>query len=158
MEEWRDVPGYEGLYEVSSLGQVRSTARPGTVGGILKAELGKRKKDYYRVSLWKSGANRRLGVHQVLALAFLPNPDNLPIVRHLNDDHLDNRLENLAWGTVADNQQDSVRNGNHKEARKTHCSCGREYDAVYNGRRHCMECDRRRSRERKEKLSGTVHL
>lgn len=49
-------------------------------------------------------------LHRVVAEAFIPNPNNLPYVRHLNDDPTDNRVENLAWGTQKDNHEDSVRN------------------------------------------------
>lgn len=59
----------------------------------------------------KDGNLKEVYLHRLLAQTFIPNPDNLPLVRHLNDIKDDNRLENLAWGTQADNQRDSVRNG-----------------------------------------------
>lgn len=59
----------------------------------------------------KEGKLKEVYLHRLLAQTFIPNPDNLPVVRHLNDIPDDNRLENLAWGTQADNQRDSVRNG-----------------------------------------------
>lgn len=55
---------------------------------------------------------RHAQVHRLLAITFIPNPDNHPLVRHLNDESLDNRLENLAWGTYRDNCADARRNGN----------------------------------------------
>lgn len=59
----------------------------------------------------KDGNLKEIYLHRLLAQTFIPNPDNLPLVRHLNDIKDDNRLENLAWGTQLDNQKDSVRNG-----------------------------------------------
>lgn len=59
----------------------------------------------------KDGNLKEVYLHRLLAQTFIPNPDNLPLVRHLNDIKDDNRLENLAWGTRLDNQKDSVRNG-----------------------------------------------
>lgn len=56
--------------------------------------------------------SKRKYLHRAIAEAFIPNPDNLPMVRHLNDDPTDNRVENLAWGTQTDNMQDCIRNGN----------------------------------------------
>lgn len=59
----------------------------------------------------KAGKFRTYSLHRLLANTFIPNPEKLPLVRHLNDNRLDNRIENLAWGTQRDNRNDSVRNG-----------------------------------------------
>lgn len=94
MEEWRDVTGYEGLYEISSLGNVRRD------GSILKTWLaGNGGKIYHYVGLSKEGTVEKFKVHRLVAIAFLPNPDNLPVVDHLNGDEKDNRVSNLKWET-----------------------------------------------------------
>lgn len=60
---------------------------------------------------------KKYNIHRLLAEHFIPNPDNYPVVRHLNDNKLDNRLENLAWGTYSDNSNDCKLNGNYKVVR-----------------------------------------
>ena len=66
---------------------------------------------YYVVDLCRRGKVKKFLLHRLLAEAFIPNPKNLPIVRHLNDLKRDNRLENLAWGTRSDNEADRKANG-----------------------------------------------
>ena len=72
------------------------------------------------VELTDNGVKRKVLVHRLMAEAFLPNPDNYPVVRHLNDIPDDNRLENLAWGTHLDNRNDMIRNG-HEFKRAVYC-------------------------------------
>lgn len=165
-EEWRPVVGYEGLYEVSSLGRVRSLDRvimrsngyPQPLKGVvLTPNLGKR--GSYTVMLPTASGQRQVKVHRMVAEAFIPNPSGFPVVRHLNDDPTDNRVENLAWGTQSDNMRDAIRNGTHRTpwVRKSHCKRGHEYtdENTYTdprGRRRCRTCrsaDNRASRERR---------
>ena len=151
-EEWRPVVGYEEFYEVSSKGRVRSKDRvTGAKNGYTRTVNGEilnpwLVEGYPRVSLSKRGQGHQKHVHRILAEAFIPNPDNHPLVRHLNDVRDDNRVENLAWGTVSDNEHDKVRNGNNTQANKTHCKRGHEFTAEntrrdINGHRQCRKCD-----------------
>src|SRR5213596_1074117 len=97
-ESWLPVPGYEQAYAVSSLGRVLSLPRPhARGGGIMRPPLGKR--GYLTVELWRDGKSKTVGVHQLVALAFLgPRPEKQE-VRHLDGNPLNNHLTNLAHGT-----------------------------------------------------------
>ena len=124
-EVWRAVVGYEGLYEVSSEGRVRSLDRIAIdrngkrtrrlKGKMLRFNLGKHghSKEYLRftVSLLRNAERWQAPVHRLVAEAFLPNPDDLPVVRHLDGDSTNNALSNLAWGTHQDNSDDAVEIG-----------------------------------------------
>ena len=109
MEIWRDINEFVG-YQVSNYGNVRSfiNNRHGVCDGwhILKPQ--KNQRGYLTVCLGRG--NRRL-VSRLVAEAFIPNPNNLPLVRHLDDNPLNNHIDNLAWGTQVDNMQDCVRHG-----------------------------------------------
>lgn len=104
-EEWRDVVGYEGLYQVSSFGRVRSLDRvinneEFNYSFLVKGQLRKLKLSrtgYPTVSLWIHGKPQHSQVHRLVAQAFLPNPDNLPQVNHRNEDKTANYPDNLEW-------------------------------------------------------------
>lgn len=99
-EIWKAVPGYEGLYEVSNMGRVRSLDTiVVTKRGVQKKKKGlllqpmKTKKGYYMVNLQKT----RMYVHRIVAAAFLPNPDLLPYINHKDENKENNRVDNLEW-------------------------------------------------------------
>lgn len=106
-EVWRDIPGYEGKYQVSNLGRVRSVdhyVQRLVRGRILRPRI--REKGYPVVTL--SGVGPK-DVHQLVALAFIGPRVQGQQVRHLNGNRLDARAENLAYGTQADNERDKFR-------------------------------------------------
>lgn len=105
IEVWKPVVGYEGTYEIS----VQLGVRRISTGQILKQSLDDH--GCPRVTLWLRGKQTTHRVAHLVADAFLPakGPTD-QVLRHLNDDPTDNRIENLAWGTRSDNAQDSIRN------------------------------------------------
>jgi len=113
-ETWKPVPGYEGLYEVSDLGRVRSLPRPGgnnrTYGGkIIKGVV--KTPAYEVVALSRYGTETRYRVHNLVALVFIgPRPPGQE-VRHGPNGRLDNSLANLCYGTRAENAKDRTRDG-----------------------------------------------
>lgn len=108
MEEWREIPGWEGLYEVSNMGNVRSLDRRCSSGKFCKGQILAKRYDnsgYTQVGLCRSSTVKWMKVHRLVAMAFLPNPENKPQVNHLNGIRDDNRLGNLEWCTCSENHR-----------------------------------------------------
>jgi hypothetical protein len=130
-EEWRAVAGFEGYYEVSNFGEVRSidrlVPRDGPTGNMTrKGQLRKphiTPKGYLRVQLTKDGEAHNYQVHRLVALAFIPNPDNKPEVNHRNGNKRDNYVGNLEWSTGSENQTHAYQMGLKKPIVKyvVHC-------------------------------------
>lgn len=93
MEEYRDIIGYEGLYQVSNLGNVRNFRTKKVLKG--GCDLG----GYRIVSLRKNNIQKTKTVHRLVAKAFIPNPDGLPCINHKDENKLNNNVENLEWCT-----------------------------------------------------------
>lgn len=119
IEEWKDIPGWEGLYQASTLGRVKSL-NPGkriiNKEGILKPILAtnyKGNSKYYRhfITLRRKPVVKQYSLGPLILFTFVRAAHEGEECRHLNDDSLDNRLTNLAWGTHRDNADDAVRNG-----------------------------------------------
>lgn len=120
MEEiWKDIDGYEGFYQVSNLGRVRSLDRLVTGcgrKGLQKAKgqimkLQARKAGHLDVLLKKNGVEERCWVHRLVANAFIPNPTSLPIVNHIDSNPKNNEISNLEWCTQKHNVNHCVKEG-----------------------------------------------
>lgn len=121
MEEWKDIVGYEGLYQVSTLGRVKSLARKDPRGHQLKGKYLKPNKDtqgYYRVSLSKDGIVCRKGIHRLVAETFIDNPCDYPQVNHKDEQPTNNQVDNLEWCTAEYNTNYGTRNQRVSEAKK----------------------------------------
>lgn len=108
MEIWKDIKGYEGDYQISNLGRVKT----------LKKQVGRKETEkimtptttyqgYSRIVLRKNGKVRMFAVHRLVAEAFIPKVEGKPIVDHINGDRKDNKVENLRWCTFRENAQNT---------------------------------------------------
>lgn len=114
-EIWKDIPNYEGLYQASNIGRIKSLARYIHRGHgayirredkILKNILDS--KGYYKVTLCKDETRKQCLVHQLVAKTFLPNPNGFVYVDHVNTDRIDNRVENLRWCSSKENNNNPM--------------------------------------------------
>ena len=127
---WKDIKGYEGLYQVSNLGRIKSLAkiRPCNKGVKINRErilsLFPDKKGYLMTFLYDLERKRKtLKVHRLVANAFIPNPDNKPQIDHINAVKSDNRVCNLRWCTSRENFHNPIsyaRNSVSKTGYKNH--------------------------------------
>ena len=111
-EIWKDVPEYEGLYQVSNLGRVVSLRK----NKILTPK--KNWDGYFRIQLWRYNQNVYIGIHRLIAEAFIPNPKNKPYINHKNGIKTDNRVENLEWCTQLENIKHAIKMGLKKPCPK----------------------------------------
>ena len=102
MEIWKDIKDYEGFYQVSSVGRVRSMGNGGSNNSkerILKPY----KNEYLMVNLFKNGKRTPFLIHRLVAEAFIPNIDNKPFIDHIDTNPSNNKIENLRWVTQKEN-------------------------------------------------------
>lgn len=104
-EIWRDIEGYEGLYQVSNLGSVRSLDRIDSIGRHRKAKILKPSfsRGYPYVNLCKKSKMQFYRIHRLVAIAFLPNPENKEEVNHIDGNTRNNCVDNLEWVTHSEN-------------------------------------------------------
>lgn len=158
METWKPVLGYEGTYEISDHGNLRSVtrevphARFGTAvinGKDIKLKT--HKDGYWVATLHKDGARKNRMAHVLVLEAFVgPRPEGME-TRHLDGNPKNNRLENICWGTPVENAADKKRHGTEPWSARTHCKHGHEFTEENTGRgpggsRRCRECERIKDR------------
>ena len=134
-EIWKDIPEYEGLYEASSHGRVRSANGKATykkhrngsgelVKRVWKSRILKEKnpnkkgRSDKRVDLWKDGKPKTMLVSRIVAMTFIDNSDNLPTINHIDGDHRNNHISNLEWSSYEENNNHAFDNGLIKTQKK----------------------------------------
>ena len=151
IEIWKDIENYEGLYQVSNLGRIKSLERDvyrqnGTFhyhagGKILAPALNRG--GYSQIDLYKNGKMKREYVHRLVAMAFIPNPENKPQVNHKDEVKTNNVVENLEWCTSVYNINYGTRNersvqnhryykfGNNPNAKSVFCEeLNKKFDSI----------------------------
>ena len=94
MEEiWKDIEGFEDHYKISNLGNVYGKKRKRNLKPSLNSH------GYYHISLWKNGKEKKMSIHRLIGLHFIPNPENKPTVDHIDQNPINNDLSNLRWYT-----------------------------------------------------------
>ena len=129
VEEWRDIKGYEGRYQVSSFGRIKSLIRGGKILSTRINEHG-----YEKISLNNNyGTRKTFSVHRLVAEAFIDNPNNYPQVNHKDENKTNNIVENLEWCTGKYNSNygtGKIRSG-IKQGKKIICiDTGQEFDRI----------------------------
>ena len=138
MEVWKDIPGFEGFYQVSNFGNVKSLPRlQADKNGLQKVYKGKRIKPYVAdhgylaVHLMKNGERTKRRINRLVAEVFIPNQDNKPEVNHKNGIKTDNRAENLEWCTHQENIKHAYAAGLNPSSRKLTDKQVEEIRALY---------------------------
>lgn len=137
-EKWKDVPGYEGLYQVSNLGRVKSFHRGVRILKPVMNSYG-----YYMVFLYKDGKRKEVLVSRLVAEAFIPNPDNLPLVNHKSEVKTDNSVENLEWCDACYNMNYGTRNERMSQSLSREVQCFSSDGALISSYQSTREAERK---------------
>ena len=126
IEEWRDIKGYEGLYQVSNLGRVYGIKRQRFLNTVYD------RNGYSSVKLTKNGIGKLLSLHRIVAINFIPNQENKPQVNHIDEDKTNNMVSNLEWTTAKENVNHGTRTERMIKTMNKNivCSNGKEYNSI----------------------------
>ncbi len=134
-EIWQDIEGFEGLYQISNLGRVKSLERVVKYCENTKSKTDKhtvkehikkptlKENGYLQISLYKNNRGKNLYIHRLVAEAFIDNPKNYKTVNHKNLDKQDNRVNNLEWCSYGDNNEHARQNLNFKSGKAIKIEC-----------------------------------
>ena len=167
-EIWKDIPGYEGIYQISNNGKIKS------IPHVIKANQngGMRvTKEYVKttyvgwhgyvwVSLCKNGKSKTYSIHRLVALTFIENPNKFPAVNHIDGNKENNCIENLEWCTIHENQMHASKNGLLPKSKKVMCmETGKIYQSGGEAERDTGICGRniRSACSGKYKTAGGYH-
>jgi hypothetical protein len=173
MEKWKDIKGYEGCYQISDAGHVKSVERtyktkksirvvPEKIRALINVH------GYLYCALWKDNKQQRYAVHRLVALAFIPNPDNLPMVNHLDGDKTNNNVFNLEWCNGSENNLHAYKTGLHKPynrrgeknpmyGKHQSESAKEKIGAIHRGLRHTDETKKKMSEAKKGRKFTELH-
>jgi hypothetical protein len=130
-EVWIDIRGYEGIYQISSHGRVKSLIKGEK---IRKIQINKNRNDYCEISLFNNGIEKRFKVHRLVAENFISNEDNKPEVNHKDGNKSNNCVDNLEWVTSKENKKhawdNSLYSSNHKKRKIICLETGKIFDSV----------------------------
>jgi len=146
MEDWRDIPGYEGSYQVSNLGRVKSLAKQIKNSGSYSGLINKAERilspnlvgGYFQARLSIDGVENDFKVHRLVAIVFIPNNDNKQQVNHIDGNRTNNIISNLEW---IDNRE-NISHGHQRRSNKT---------SIFTGVSKI-------SRDRKKKWHACIHV
>lgn len=123
IEMWKDIEGYEGLYQISNFGNVKSYPKTWLCGGANNAPLNEfkhsgkilkqslRSNGYFHVCLYNCNGYKQLSIHRLVCISFIKNTDNKPCVNHIDGNKQNNNVCNLEWVTRSENQRHAVKLG-----------------------------------------------
>lgn len=120
---WKDIVGYEGFYSIDEYGNILNLRTNKLISGYIN------NKGYKIVDLYKEGKREKFLVHRLVALHYVPNPNNYPIVLHKDNIKTNTYYENLIWGTYSENNSQAIRDGLNTVPRPDN----RKYYEIYNG-------------------------
>lgn len=112
-EIWKDIPNYEGLYQISNLARVKSFHQNKPNGIILSYNV---RQGYNTVQLHNKGDRHSYQIHRLVAEAFIPNPNNYPFINHIDENRKNNNIDNLEWCTQKMNVQHSAYKMRHPKS------------------------------------------
>ena len=140
-EKWEDIHDYINIYQISSLGRIKSLERFDSMNrkNYEKILIPRIRNNYYAITLYKNNKQKTFSVHRLVAIHFIPNSENKPQVNHKDGNKLNNNVDNLEWCTRKENVQHAWKNGLCENVRKVASINGsvkgKKYGAI-NGKKY----------------------